>query len=267
MPELAEVALYARDLSKITQAQKVLKVTFPNQADWGATIIPAVMKKKLRSIVGKKVFFESAGKALFMFSHDNELEPLLEFRLGMTGQFQLTKKPGKWKRHYFLSIKVGNNEIHYADPRRFGRTKLPKLSTHALGGYKRNKGFWTRKDIVLPDGYLKTPKISWLLTNGDKTGVGNYMANEALGLLNLSPFTPCRDEKEARAILKKCREIAAKSFIYGGNSFGSGYYLLSGAEGGFGEHCKYYGKTGICKSLFKGRPVFSKYQIPNKVKF
>lgn len=256
MPELAEVALYARDLNQITKGQKVLSVAFPNQNDWGSTIIPAPLKKRLKSIVNQSVYFESAGKGLYLFCK-NDQRPLVEFRLGMTGSFQLIKQLGSWKRHYFLSIKVGSQTIHYADPRRFGRVSVPEISQQSIGGYNLEQGFWKQRKIILPNGYLKQPRITWLLSNGDKTGIGNYMANEALGSLQLSPFTPCENEHEAIAILKKCRDIAAMSFRYNGNSFGNGYFLLNGDEGGYGKFCRFYRNPDIRKCLFKGRPVFS----------
>src|SRR6185312_2130057 len=142
MPELAEVALYARDLNKVIGERKVLKISFPNQQDWGSTIVPRAMQLTLKQLVGQSVSFSSQGKALFI-RNQNQLEPLAEIRLGMTGQFHLTKMMGKWKRHYFVSIHFDDISIHYADPRRFGRVMRPKPSRFHLAGFSDCHGFFS----------------------------------------------------------------------------------------------------------------------------
>lgn len=258
MPELAEVALFARDLSELSRNSVILKVSFPNRNDWGNIIVPDTVRKQLKGAVGKKVFFESTGKALHM-SIKGAGSPLIEFRLGMTGQFHLSKTPGSWDRHYFLSIEFENGAVHFADPRRFGRVIEPVLTEYSLGGYRVKSGFTKVKTIIVPDGYLRIPRISWLLNHGDRTGVGNYMANEALGRLNLSPFVPCESRNEAIKILRKCRDIAQKSFQHGGNSFGSGYFLLNGDEGNYLKFCRFYQNPRVRRELFRGRPVFTKF--------
>ncbi len=258
MPELAEVALYARDLNELSCDQKILKVTFPNQSDWGSTIVPTAARRKLKSLVKQSIQFHAHGKALQLHTSGSE-QPLLEFRLGMTGQFHLSKKSADWRRHYFLALHFEKNIVYYADPRRFGRIIEPIHSSCALGGFSPEKGFWTRDKVIVPDGFKTLPRITWLLSNGDQTGVGNYMANEALGALNLSPFLPCSTVGEAKTILKKCRDIARKSYKYGGNSFGSGYYSLNGDEGKYSRFCRYYQNQQVPRYIFRGRPVFSHF--------
>lgn len=265
MPELAEVALFARDLTNTVKNKKVRRITFHNTNDWGQEIIPFEVRKVLKSIMGKKVYFESKGKALYLYKGISS-KPLIEFRLGMTGQFHLRKKNDHWKRHYFLSITFDDCSFYFADPRRFARITLPKTSTYAIGGYDSALGFWKSKKLILPKLSLSKDRISWLLDNGFETGVGNYMANEALGALNLSPFEPFKDVAEATLALKQCLKIAEKSFKNKGNSFGSGYFLLNGDEGEYSKFCKFYGNLGIPKVVFKGRPVFSKFCTNLKIK-
>lgn len=263
MPELAEVALFARDLNHLVQGKVIRKISFPNQSDWGSTIISFSSRKKLKALLGKNIAFCSTGKALQLFEKESAI-PLLEFRLGMTGQFHLMKKADEWRRHYFLSISFDNQAFHYADPRRFGRILDPQEPQDTLGGFDRTRGFWTNSKIFVPDGFLTLPKIVWLLSNGAQTGVGNYMANEALGALNLSPYVPCRSYKEAEKILQKCRDIAHKSFKHGGNSFGSGYFLLNGKEGQYSKFCRFYQNPQIPRQIFRGRPVYSNFSAPNR---
>ena len=97
------------------------------------------------------------------------------------------------------------------------------------------------------------------MKHGEDTGVGNYMANEALGRLNLSPFQPSRSLEEARRVLKKCAEVAEMSFKWGGNSFGTGYYRLDGTEGAYARFCRFYQNNRVRRRMFRGRPIFTKF--------
>lgn len=256
MPELAEVALYARDLCAISKLDPLRNITFLNRTDGGKTIIPSHAQKTLRNCIGKTVSFRSFGKALWLIDHRINL-PSVEFRLGMTGQFQLTTN-SNWKRHYFIRFDFGDTSVFYADPRRFGRVLVPSTPDFALGGFS-NGAFFCHKYSFLPPGYATKPRISWLLDNGEKTGVGNYMANEALGRLNLSPFEPCTGPAEARHILRECLKIARQSFRSGGNSFGSGFYMLNGIEGQYGRHCRFYRNPSISRIMFRGRPLYTTF--------
>ncbi|MGK5085465.1 DNA-formamidopyrimidine glycosylase family protein, partial [Bdellovibrionota bacterium FG-1] len=207
-------------------------------------------------LLGRPLAFRSYGKGLFLYEAGAET-PLVEFALGMTGQFHLRRRLDKWKRHYFLSISLGDAEVFFADPRRFGRVQTPRDTAFALGGYSEELGFWKITKPRLPTGFLKKSRVSWLLDAGDQTGVGNYMANEALGRLGLSPFEPCRDEREAILLLRKCAAIASASYRRGGNSFGSGYYRLNGAEGAYASRCRFYQNPRVPRTMFRGRPVFT----------
>ncbi|MBC7457602.1 MAG: hypothetical protein H7235_04945, partial [Bdellovibrionaceae bacterium] len=257
MPELAEVALYARDISKHTKNSSITKITFPNQKNWGRIIIPPSKQKTLQNLLGRKIIFQSAGKVLLLFDIKHSTKPLLEIRLGMTGTFRLHNNIHKWKKHCFMILETNNVKIHYFDPRRFSRVVSPKVSEYAIGGYSVSKGFQFKKTIKAPKGFLKKPRITWLLTSGHQTGVGNYMANEALGRMNLSPFEPCKNELEAIRLLKKCADVANASINHGGNSFGTGYFQLNASEGKYARYCRYYQNPDIPKKTFKGRPVFS----------
>ena len=259
MPELAEVALFARDLNRVARSRKVLGVSFPNQQDWGKTIVPPRIQRDLKALVGQRLSFFSEGKALLL-KQMGAPQPMVEFRLGMTGQFHIEPLTGKWKRHCFLELRLEDFIIRYADPRRFGRVTAPREKNHSLGGYSRTKGFWHSASPTPPKGYLTRPRISWLLGTGDQTGVGNYMANEALGKWALSPFEPCSNEAEAIRVLRKCGEIAKRSFTAGGNSFGSGFYSVKGIEGGFAEFCNFYQNPKVPRITFQGRPLFTYFK-------
>lgn len=266
MPELAEVAIYAHDLTKWFRSRRraITGIKLPNRNDGGSIVIPRPAQSLVRELVGQRVMFFSEGKALHLAVACGDSKPILEVRLGMTGAFTLKKPVGRWKRHCFLEIETGNGSVFYVDHRRFGRFKVPTtdLQSMAIGGYSFQRGFWTTKEPSPPSGFDRRSRVSWLLGYGDSTGVGNYMANEALGRANLSPFDTCTDEKEAKKILALCGKIAKESFALGGNSFGTGYFRLTGEEGRYIRKCRFYRNPEIPKILVGGRPVFSTFSSP-----
>ncbi|HRK02401.1 MAG TPA: DNA-formamidopyrimidine glycosylase family protein [Oligoflexia bacterium] len=264
MPELAEVATYARDLNAGNRGNKLTKVLFPNQRDWGNVIVPKVVQNELRGMVKNKIQFSSYGKALVL-NLEKTRSHQLEIRLGMTGRFQVDAPAQNWRRHCFLVLEFSNCTIYYLDPRRFGRMRLPaKPAGSAIGGYAIETGFWRSECPATPAGYLRQPRVSWLLGTGAITGVGNYMANEALGRLNLSPFAPCKHQREAESLLVECGRVAEQSFLNGGNSFspgGAGFANLGGERGNFSEFCLFYKNPKVPRISFRGRPVYSHFSV------
>ncbi len=260
MPELAEVALYARSLNQVSRRQQVLRVSFPNQKDGGQKIIEPEVQRKLKELVGTSLSFHSRGKGLLL-NEAKSNEAVAEFRLGMTGQFHLQAPLGKWKRHCFLEIELKDQIIHYSDARRFGRVQVPRDIGTAIGGFGGSKGFWVEKKPQPPKGFLTQSRISWLLGTGQQSGVGNYMANEALGLLKLSPFQPCRDEAEARALLRKCAAIAQLAFDLGAETYRDQFYNMAIEGSQLSDFCKFYGNPKIPRQVYRGRPVYSKFQL------
>lgn len=261
MPELAEVALFARDLNKISKGQSLTKVSFSNRKNWGDVIIPAETKRRIKCLESKDLVFVSQGKALLLFS-TTSIDPIVEFRLAMSGQFHSGERPN-FKPHYFIRMRFGDQLVAYADPRRFGRVHLPRPeSIYALGGFTPELGLKFVKRIKVPPGFLDLPKITWLLRTGEHTGVGNYMANEALGRLNISPFSPCDSESQAREILRECQTVAKESFSFDGNSFATKFCLLDGSEGRYRQRCSFYQKIGVPKIMYNNRPVFTFFQPP-----
>ena len=189
--------------------------------------------------------------------------------LGMTGQFRLAPVPREYRQHHFLSLLWGGTECCFIDFRRFARvkTELPDYSD-ALGGYVPSAGLVLRTPAEIAiqltelPGYQSTPRITWLLRHGHRTGVGNYLANEALGRLALSPFEPCLDAREALRILRKCQHLAKQSYRAGGTSFGIGYFRLDGSEGRFSERLSFYKNPEIRRTLFQNRGVYSDFTLP-----
>jgi formamidopyrimidine-DNA glycosylase len=191
--------------------------------------------------------------------------------LGMTGQFRFAPVPRENRQHHFLSLTWGSTECCFIDFRRFARvkTEVPNNSD-ALGGYVPGAGLVLRtpaetaRQLVALPGYQSTSRIAWLLRHGHRTGVGNYLANEALGHLALSPFEPCHDAREALRILRKCQHLSKQSYRAGGTSFGIGYFRLDGSEGRFSERLLFYKNPGVRRTLFQNRGVYSDFTPPTR---
>jgi formamidopyrimidine-DNA glycosylase len=258
MPELAEVALFARDMSAKTRGTRLKSLKFPNRAKWGNVIIPRTSQLVLKELIGKRINFSSTGKTLqILVDNKHHYSPVLEFRLGMTGGFQLKTPNAQWRHHCFVEFIFDSFSLYYVDPRRFSRTSLPMAHPFSIGGFDPKIGFWTKSKPSPPSNFEKKSRLTWLLNTGGETGVGNYMANEALGRLNFSPFEPCQSRDEAAKLLSVCTEIARESFHHGGNSFSSGYFQLDGTEGRYSEQCKFYQNPEVPRRLYRGRPIFT----------
>ena len=186
----------------------------------------------------------------------------------MTGQFRTSLVPKEHRRHHFMTLQWGQIQCHFLDFRRFSRVRAEQPDHgDALGGFHPRRGFYLHPLARVPatspvmKGATTTPRISWLLRHGKQTGVGNYLANEALGRLNLSPFFPCRDPKEALTILKMCQHVARQSYRAGGTSFGSGYWRLNGSKGRYAKQLRFYQNPALTRLVFRDRSVYSRFSL------
>lgn len=213
-------------------------------------------------MVGRRLQISSSGKHLVFAAGRDKIA----LHLGMTGQFRLAPIPEEYEKHHFMTLRWRKTECCFLDFRRFARARMATSNPMtALGGFDPARGFFLKKasDLVIGlshlPGWRSTPRIAWLLRHGSKTGVGNYLANEALGRLRLTPFEPCNDESEALVLLKACQRLARRSFQAGGTSFGIGYFRLDGSEGTFASQLAFYRRPGIKRSVFQNRSVYTQF--------
>jgi formamidopyrimidine-DNA glycosylase len=262
LPELPEVAILARDLSRITSHARLKSVYFRTGHKHLAKIFPASAQRALRSLINHQTAISSSGKLLVIRAGPT----VVSIQLGMTGQFRLAPVPSEYRQHHFMSLTWDTVECCFLDFRRFARAKpLPPSNLEALGGFDPKTGFRLQSPITIArqipklQGFLSTPRIRWLLRHGHRTGIGNYLANEALGRLALSPFEPCRDAREAMKILGMCQRLAKLSYRAGGTSFGIGYFRLDGSEGTFSKQLAFYKNPRANRTLFHNRAVYSNF--------
>lgn len=261
MPELAEVMTIAHDLREVKTVNKI----HIYDADWILARTLGVSGKlerkphvldRLRSIAGE-VKIQTLGKSLLIKSSDSDS---VELSLGMTGRL-ITGLREVDKRHILFSMETNVGQVYFVDFRKFflirniSDTMIEKDSRYSLLRYVDR--------VTTPPNYSmlpvsKKPKVVELLAEGKYTGVGNYLANEALGRLNMNPFTSFNDSVEKYRALGECRLLAEDAFEAGGNTFNGGYIRPTGKAGTFKTH--FYGNDKI-KKMFRGRPTFSNYPL------
>ena len=263
---MPEVAVLAADLARIAHGRRLVAASFRMESSLLPKIIPPETRRALRSLVGRRTQISSLAKHLVVRSGSTTIA----VHLGMTGQFRIGSIPKRHRSHHLMTLSWGKSDCFFLDFRRFSRVRsvLPPGGM-ALGGFDPAHGFFLRsarnllQGLPALTGLRSSPRITWLLRHGATTGVGNYLANEALGRLDLSPFAPCRDEDEALRILRMCQQLAQRSFRAGGTSFGIGYFRLDGSEGKFSQRLAFYKNSSVRRTTFRNRSVYSRFTLRN----
>lgn len=255
MPELAEAALMAREMSDATRKRPLRKATFVGDPSSLSKIIPPPVQKLWRTFVAEPIGISSLGKRVYFQAKASKR--WIGTHLGMSGRFSAGMPGPDRKRHTFLYLEWEGALFHYSDYRRFSRMKLgegPK--NHAIGGWEPKRGFYfssaqeLKKTVKEALGnFRRKPRISWLLEHGKVTGVGNYMANDALGRLDLSPYDPVASVEEAVKILRECQKLAALVFRRGGN---------------LEDTLRFYEAGRVPRSLYRGRPLYTRFKLPRR---
>lgn len=266
MPELPEVAVLASDIRRIAASNSVRAVRFQTKHACFKKVMSATSVAIIRRFIGSHLKAGSNGKHLILSGEAGAVR----IHLGMTGHFKLGPITRKDRAHHFFTIRIGADTLHYLDFRRFSRIQEYAINEFSIGGYKSGRGLSltnkARLNFIVRNlpGLKSAPRISWLLRHGRVTGIGNYLANEALGRLNLNPYKHFQNEAEAMRTLLKCQALARASYRVGGTSFGIGYYRIDGSQGTFAEQLKYYRNPRIKRREFSNRGVYSLFPIESR---
>jgi formamidopyrimidine-DNA glycosylase len=175
----------------------------------------------------------------------------------MTGGFYLshgTLKKGSHDRA-ILQLSGGLN-LHFRDPRKFGRWKLA-VSHEGLGPDALTV---TKKEFFQALERQNKVLKALLLDQSFIAGVGNIYADEALFEARLDPRrkSSSLSEDEVSKLWKAVRRVIEAGVRNGGTSLGDGqgnYVDLNGEAGGHREKVKVYGRAGqpcvVCKHCQK----------------
>jgi formamidopyrimidine-DNA glycosylase len=175
--------------------------------------------------------------------------------LGMTGRLQVCAPEAEVVKHTHAILRLSSGrELHFVDPRRFGRLSVAQAGDFDAAGVEPLE--------VDRDRFLtlfrgrKTPIKSALLNQKLLRGVGNIYADESLFRAGLRPrrraATITRDQLGKLLIAVKA--VLNEAIALGGSSI-SDYVNSDGEEGFFQLQHRVYGREGepclVCKTPIK----------------
>jgi formamidopyrimidine-DNA glycosylase len=251
MPELPEVETIRRQLCAAGVEGCTIEKVF---IGWSRTVdplSPAVFRKRVKGRVIQKL--NRHGKWL-IFELDGDDNLLVHLR--MTGGFYLSQGMLKKEPHDRAILQLsGGLNLHFRDPRKFGRWKLavapeglgPDVLTLTKKQFfqsleKKNRGL---KVLLLDQSFV--------------AGVGNIYADEALFEARLHPERRASSlsADECVALFRAVKRVIKAGVRNGGTSLGDGqgnYTDLNGESGGYREKVKVYGRAGQ-PCVLCGRPL------------
>ena len=251
MPELPEVETTARGIAPFLIGQRFTAIRV-NQPSLRWPIPPDFSKRLLN-----QTCLSVSRRAKYLLI-ETEHAGILS-HLGMSGSFRLVDPSMPLKTHDHVQIGVGDLELRYHDPRRFGcllwadSDRAKQLIDH-LGPEPLSDAF-NGEWLYEQSRRRRLAVKSFIMTNAVVVGVGNIYANEALFLAGIRP------ERLAGKISRQ-RYLRLAGFIRQvlGNAIDSGGTTLrdflreDGSPGYFKQQLLVYGRGGEpCTAC--GRPL------------
>lgn len=210
MPELAEVAYYARQWDP-GLGHKILRVHTGDKARFfRASPAPSIVRGLTGTLFrssrthGKNLLFEFSG-GLWLRAH-----------LGMSGELLAEKPDYSPAKHDHLVLFTKPAALVFRDFRMFGGVKLdenpegPPPDWQALPPEILSSGFTEKRVADALKRHARMPLKPFLLDQEWFPGIGNWMADEVMFQLKLPPSTPCTQAHPA-ALRKVLRHICRKS--------------------------------------------------------
>ena len=176
--------------------------------------------------------------------------------LRMTGGFYLTEGALKKGLHDRAVLQLsGGLNLHFRDPRKFGRWKL----ANKLDGLGPDALTVTKSEFLQSLNGQNRVLKALLLDQSFVAGVGNIYADEALFEARLDPRrkSGSLSDAEKLALYKAVTKVIKAGVRNKGTSLGTGqgnYVDLNGEAGGHREKVKVYGRAGhLC--VVCGQPL------------
>jgi formamidopyrimidine-DNA glycosylase len=174
--------------------------------------------------------------------------------LGMTGRMLVTNAGAEPVRHTHLvaHLKSGR-ELHFVDPRRFGRLEVRKAGFHGPGTEPLHI---SREDFAALFHKSKAPIKAALLNQKLLHGVGNIYADESLFRAGVRPRRRANTltRPELERLHAALQEVLKEAIAAGGSSV-SDYVDADGEAGFFQLQHRAYGREGepclVCKTRIK----------------
>lgn len=240
MPELPEVQCFANDLNEKFAGKVISKVLFRRNSIRAPLNTEAIQNVLASSeiIVG----FSRIGKRLILATAKGRIS----ISLGMSGRFISSNSSAPEKHEHITIAFSDGSALGYSDPRRFGSWEaLPAnwrdvavdgLDSEGLAALFRSAT--VRK--------ISRPVKHFLLDQKFIGGVGNIYVVEALFRAGVNPSRPCSQvtPTEWKKLAHELPKIFEEAIEAGGSSISS-YRRLAGADGGFQNSHRVYGRDGL----------------------
>ena len=280
MPELPEVEIIKRSLSKIIKGKIIKKVIVKNRNL--RFKVPLNFSFILRNKKVIKVNRFSKYLILFLSNHI-----ICLIHLGMSGTIHLIYKKNKRlitntsfyqspilpKKHNHIEILFENFRLVYNDPRRFGYFQI--LKNIKILDTKLNKfgpePFDKKFNLNYLSSFLKGKEKNiknFLLDQNFVSGIGNIYASEILYLSRINPDKKGKNltKAELKKILINSKKVLSKAIHKGGSSIRD-FRSISGLKGGYQNEFKVYQRESAgCKRL-SCKGIIKKKNISNRSTF
>ena len=235
MPELAEVELVRRQLTAVTGA------TIARVHTDGSSRFAAAMAA-MGGVLGVA---ERKGKWLSIPVNclGGGVEGHLGIHLGMTGQLLLVP-PASAPSRYRFNFELGDGRtLVLGDVRGFGRVTFTSVPFEGLilGLEPGQTGFTTA--LRAAAGIGRAPMIMTLLDQHKISGVGAYIAQEALWRAGISPHARSVSDAGIDVLAQKLHDVVTDSINTGGMSMRD-YRRLDGSVGESFDRLDCYGRAG-----------------------
>ena len=257
MPELPEVEIIKKSLTKVANNTKIISIKINNKN------LRYKISKTFRSeLLNKKIMRISRRSKYIIFYFRNKL---LIMHLGMTGKLLVIRKKDnqvfKTSFYYNLDIIHKHNHLYftlsngfiliYNDVRRFGFFKLYKGSNLNSINFLKSLGpepLTNNFNIMYFQQFIKNKKKnvkSMLMDQKFVSGLGNIYVNEALYMAKIHPLRVSSgiNKKEANKIIYHIKFILKFAILKGGSTIRD-FKNSSGKSGKFQQFFRVYGKEG-----------------------
>jgi len=248
MPELPEVETVRKAVERLISGKSISQVRV-----LGKRVVEGASQGQMRDrLLGKRI--EGClrrGKYLILRGEDF----LLLIHFGMSGSLTFSPRGSCPRRHTHLVIGFDDrSELHYHDPRRFGRIKLypprpfeeiPQLADLGPEPLGEDLSWRNLGDAVRR---RKAPIKQVIMNQRVIAGIGNIYANEILFCSSIHPQKPARDltTPELKRLHKAIRKILRGAMEEGGTSIIS-FRDAEGKRGSYQNLLQVYGRLeGEC---------------------
>tara|TARA_X000000368_G_C23037552_1_gene715252 strand:+ start:1102 stop:1965 length:864 start_codon:yes stop_codon:yes gene_type:complete len=280
MPELPEIEIVKKSLSKVLNNAKITDIKIYNK-----NLRYKIPNSFARELINEKVLRISRRSKYLIFHFQKKT---LLAHLGMSGKILLMKvannKLFKTSFYYDLNIIKKHNHLHitfsngykliYNDVRRFGffklfdTTKLEQITFLKKLGIEPFSDKFNIKYFIKLSKNRKINIKSLLMDQRFVSGLGNIYVNEVLFMSRIKPLRLCRNlnTNEINKLILNIKKILKLSISRGGSSI-KDFKNTLGKSGNFQQFFHVYGhKNKIC-SRISCKGIIKNVSISNRSSF